>query len=105
MCTGKCRDLATKIVAGTLDALAERKTLEAADLDRSADFSFGFIDGLRHAFLVVADKALVEQPDFLEIGLQPGLDDLLDHVGRLALCLELIGQHSLLTLDGGGIEP
>ena len=51
------------------------------------------------------DRSLFEQADFLVVGLEPGLDDLFDHVLRLALLAVFVGQHVLLPLHDGGIEP
>ncbi len=51
------------------------------------------------------DVSLIEQADLFVIGLQPRLDDLLDHRGGLALRLEFFGEHVLLARDCSGIEP
>ena len=51
----------------------------------AADFAFGFLQRLRDALGRIVDIGLFEQADFLVEGLQARLDDLLDHVGRLAL--------------------
>ncbi len=59
---------------------------EAGDLDRAADLAFGFLERLRHALACRRwMNGLLEQADLLVEGLDAGLDDLLDHVRRLAL--------------------
>src|ERR1700733_1195287 len=104
MCTGKCGDFAAEISPGPFDPLAERKAPEAADLDRRADFAFGFLERLRDAFLVIEDEGLIEQTDFLVESLQARLDDLVDDIGGLSLRLELVGKNVLLALDACRIE-
>src|SRR5438067_11016401 len=102
--TGKGSDLTAEIAAGTFDPLAEAKTHKSSDLDRCTDLCLNLFDSRSHAFLIVEDEALVQQTNLLVEGLQAGFDDLIDHIGGLALRLGLVGQHSLLALDGGGIQ-
>ncbi len=66
--------------------------------------AFGLFDGLRHGLFVVEDEGLIQEADLFVIGLDPGLDDLLDHSGGFALRFELIAEHVLLALDNGRIE-
>ena len=53
------------------------------------------LDGIVH-------ERLIEQADFLVIGLQAGLDDLLEHMRRLAGVL--LGEHVLFARDHRGID-
>src|SRR5579884_3672305 len=52
------------------NAFAERVANEALDRDRRADISFSFLHRLSHGLGLVVDVRLVEQADFLVIGLQ-----------------------------------
>src|SRR3954447_14700190 len=67
-----------------VDSLAQSIAHKPGDLHSGADLALSFLDGLGNRLaLFVVDERLVHQADFLVIGLQPGLDDLLDHVFRL----------------------
>src|SRR5437870_13616801 len=80
------RDLGCKIGFLLFDSLAESIAHKSGNLHRRADLTFGFLDRLRDRLaLFVMDERLLQQADFLVVGLQAGLDDLLDHVLRLAL--------------------
>src|SRR6185437_577365 len=80
------RDLGCEIGFLLFDSLAESIAHKSGDLHRRADLALSFLDRLGDRFaLFVVDKGLLQQADFLVIGLQAGLDDLLDHVLRLAL--------------------
>src|ERR1700721_2281084 len=104
MRAGKRRNFAAEIAFALIDAFAKRKADEARDLDRPAGLAFGLLDCLGDGLLAFFDRvALLEQTDFLVEGLEAGLDDLLDHVGGLALGLG--GEHAFFALDGGSIEP
>ena len=88
MRAGERRYFAAEIAFRPIDAFAEREADKARDLDRPADLALGFFERLRDGLLTVFDDvALIEQADLLVEGLEPGLDDLLDDVGRLALAL------------------
>src|SRR5579864_5561576 len=101
---GQRRDLAAEIAGGTVDALAEREAHEAGDCDRSANLCFRLFKGLRHAglILLVKNEGLIEQANFLVVGLEAGLDDLLDDVCWFALGLGR--KHIFLALDRCRIE-
>src|ERR1051326_1537180 len=101
---GKRRHFSTEIAARPVDAFAERKADEAARLDGRADRAFALLECLGDALLVVEDEWLLQQADFLVEGLEPRLDDLVDHVRRLTLRLGLVGQHVALALHRRGIE-
>src|SRR6476660_9943442 len=80
------RDFGCEIGFLLFDSLAERIAHEASDLHRCTDLAFGFLHRLRDRLaLLVMDEGLLQQTDFLVISLQARLDDLLDHVVRLAL--------------------
>jgi hypothetical protein len=100
------RDFGGEIGFLLLDSLAESIAHKSGDLHRRADLALSFLHRLgdRLAGFVV-DEGLLQQADFLVVGLQAGLDDLLDHVLGLALLAILVGQHVLFALDDGGIEP
>src|ERR1700709_2491043 len=79
-----------------VDSLAQSIAHKSGDLHSRADLALSFLDGLGHRLaLLVVDGPLVQQADFLVIGLQTGLDDLRDHVLRLALLAILVGQDVL----------
>src|SRR5215472_13225874 len=101
--TGGGRDLGGEIGFLFLDALAERIANKTGNPDRTGRFTFGFLQSLCHAFLVVKNERLLQQANFLVEGLQSRLDDLLDHVSRFTLLLELDGKHILLALNNGRI--
>src|ERR1700757_2432531 len=84
---GERRHFSTEIAARPVDALAKGEADEAADLDRRPAFAFALLERLGDGLLVVEDERLIEQADFLVEGFQPRLDDLFDHIGRLALRL------------------
>src|SRR5690242_20794613 len=75
-----CRDFGREIGFLLLDSLAESIAHKAGNLHRRADFALSFLHRLRHRLAGVVDEGLLEQADFLVVGLQTGLDDLLDHV-------------------------
>ena len=87
MGAGQRRDFTAEIAARTVDALAQRKAHEAGDLDRGANLCFRVFEGLCHAglILLVKNEGLIEQADFLVVGLEAGLDELLDDVCGFAL--------------------
>src|SRR4029450_10719580 len=86
------RDLGCEIGFLLFDSLAESIAHKSGNLHRRANFAFGFLHGLRDRLaLFVVDERLLQQADFLVIGLETGLDDLLDHVFRLALLAILVG--------------
>ena len=99
------RDFGREIGFLPVDSLAESIAHKSGDLHRCADLSLSFLDGLGDRFGAVVDEGLFEQADFLVVGLQPGLDNLLDDVLRLALLAVFVGQHVLFPLHDGGIEP
>src|SRR6202042_3567866 len=88
-----------------LDSLAESIAQKSSHLDRSADLTLSFLDRLGHGLAAVVNEGLLQKADFLVIGLQTRLDDLLDHILRLALLTVFIGQHVLFALDRRRIEP
>src|SRR5262249_30629408 len=104
MLLGRRRDVGSKVGVLFVDPLAERETRVAADLDRSADLAFRFLEELSDALVRLADISLVQQADLFVEGLEPRLDDLLDDVGRLALRLELLGQDVPLARDDARVE-
>src|SRR6185503_1142264 len=102
---GRGRNLGGEVGLLLLDALTEGVADEARDLDRTADLALGVLERLRDRLLVVEDERLLEHADLLVESLQARLDDLLDHSLGLALLAKLVGEHVLLALDGGRIEP
>src|SRR5258708_15265111 len=83
--TGR-RDLGCEIGFLLFDSLAESIAHKSGNFHRRTDLAFGFLHRLRHRLaLFVMDERLLQQADFLVIGLEAGLDDLLDHALRLAL--------------------
>src|ERR1700744_6161317 len=80
------RDLGCEIGFLLFDSFAESIAHKSGDLHRATDLALSFLHRLGSRFaLFVMDKRLPQQADFLVIGLQARLDDLLDHVLRLAL--------------------
>src|SRR5215475_12667953 len=102
--TGGGRDLGGEIGFLLLDTLTECVTNKSGDLDRSTSFALGFLQRLRHTLLVIENKWLLQQANFLVERLKSRLDDLVDHVSRFALLLELVGKHILLAFHNCGIE-
>src|SRR5262249_49686208 len=102
--TGGGRDLGGEIGFLLLDALTECVADKTGDFDRSAHLAFGFLQRLRHTLLVIENKWLLQQTNFLVEGLESRLDDLIDYISRFALLLELVGKHILLTLHNCRIE-
>src|SRR5215813_12324044 len=102
--TGGGRDLGGEIGFLLLDALAECIADKTGNFNRSTHLAFGFLQRLRHTLLVVENKWLLEQTNFLVERLEPRLDDLVDYVSRFALLLELVGEHILLALHNRRIE-
>src|SRR5262245_55976334 len=102
--TGGGRDLGGEIGFLLLDALTECVADKTGDFDRSTHLAFGFLQRLRHTLLVIENKWLLQQTNFLVERLESRLDDLIDYVSRFALLLELVGKHILLTLHNGRIE-
>src|SRR3569833_3186750 len=98
------RDLGSEVRLLLLNAFAKLEAHEAGDLDRRTDLALGLFQGLCHALLVVEDKRLFQQRDLYEVGLDAGLNDLVDHGGGLALSLELVGENIFLALDGRRID-
>src|ERR1700755_1261222 len=98
------RDLGGKIRLLPLDSLAQSIAHKSGDLHRRADLALGFLERLCNRFAAIVDEGLLQKTDFLVISLQARIDDLLDHVFRLALLAVLVGQHVLLALDGFGVE-
>src|SRR5215471_6246055 len=76
------RNFGSKIAFLLLDAFAQPEANETGDLDGAADFSFGFLERLRHALFVVVNVDLLQQRHFLVESLQARFDNLFDHVGR-----------------------
>src|SRR5690606_40003402 len=87
-------------VAASALRLADLEACEARDGHRLADGPGDGLDGLRHLDLRVADRRLVEQDDLLVEGAELALDDLVDHLGRLARRGQLGAVDVLLLLDG-----
>src|SRR6266850_4791766 len=79
------RDLGCEIGFLLVDSLAQSIAHKSGNLHRRADLALSFLQGLGDRFGVIVDEGLLEQTDFLVIGLQTGLDDLFDHVLGLAL--------------------
>src|SRR6476659_1162390 len=102
--TGGGRDLGGEIGFLLLDALTECVANKSSDLDRSTSLAFGLLQRLRHTFLVIENKWLLQQTNFLVERLEARLDDLVDHVSRFALLLELVGKHILLAFHNCRIE-
>src|SRR5215475_495124 len=98
------RNSCGKVAILRFDAFTKPEANVAGDLDRGADFTLGFLERLRHALLVVMHIDLLKQSHFLVKGLEARLDDLLDHVSRFTLLLELVGEYVLLALDHRRIE-
>src|SRR3984957_12327921 len=88
-----------------VDSLAESIAHKSGNLDRRADLTLSFFQRLADRLGVVVDESLLQQADFLVVGPQTGLDDLLDPILRLALLAVFVAQHVLFALDDGGIEP
>src|SRR3984957_8845694 len=99
-----CRDFGPEIGFLLLDSLAQSIAHKSGDLDRRADLTLSFFYRLGDRFGAVVDEGLLQQADFLVIGLQAGLDDLLDHVLRLALLAVFVCQHVLFALDDRRIQ-
>src|SRR5215470_11158776 len=93
------RDFRREVAFLLLDSLTESIAHKAGDLHGSPDLALSFLHRLRHRLAGVVDEGLLEQADFLVVGLQAGLDDLLDHVLGLALLAIFVGEHVLLALD------
>src|ERR1700722_19698398 len=87
-----------------VDSLAESIAHKSGNLDRRADLTLSFFQRLADRLGVVVDESLLQQADFLVVGPQTGLDDLLDHILRLTLLAVFVGQHVLFALDDGGIQ-
>ena len=85
-----------------LDALAQRIAHEALERHRGAGGLGGLGDDLRDGLGGIVDEGLVDQADFLEVGLHAGLDDLVEDIGGLARVL--VAQHILLALDNRRID-
>src|ERR1700760_907984 len=99
------RNLGGEIGFLLFDSLAESIAHKSGDLHRRADLAFGFLQRLGDRFaLFVVDEGLLQQADFLVIGLQAGLDDLFDHVLGLALLTIFVSQHVLFATHQFGIE-
>src|SRR5215831_2187154 len=92
------RDLGREVAFLLLDRLIESIAHKARDLHRAAHLALSFLHSLRHRLAGIVDEGLLEQADFLVVGLQAGLDDLLDHVLRLALLAIFVGKYVLFTL-------
>src|SRR5215467_4417410 len=97
-------DFRGEVAVLLFNAFTKPEANVAADLDRRANFALGFLERLRHAFLVVVNIDLLKQRHFLVKSLEARLDDLLDHVRRFTLLLELVGEYILLALDHRRIE-
>src|ERR1700755_1912643 len=70
------RDLGCEIGFLLLDSLAQSIAHKSRDLDRRADLTLSFLDRLRDRLGVIVDEGLLQQADFLVVGLQTALDDL-----------------------------
>src|ERR1700733_4179693 len=79
------RDLGCEVGFLLFDSLAQSIAHKSGDLDRRANLTLSFFDHLgdRFAAVVGMNRGLLQQADFLVVGLQTGLDDLLDDVFRL----------------------
>src|SRR5438105_15210685 len=69
-------DLGREVAFLLLDSLAESIAHEARDLHGTANLALGLLHRLRHRLAGVVDEGLLEQADFLVVGLQAGFDDL-----------------------------
>src|SRR3954471_17586582 len=98
------RNLRGEIGRAFFDALTKRKARERRDLDRPAGLTFGLLQRLPDALLVVKDEGLLEQRLLLVEGLEPGLGDLVDHRLGLPLLAEFVGEDVLLALHHRGID-
>src|ERR1700761_6140434 len=101
---GKSGDFAAEIAAGSVDAFAQGIADETAELNRSADLTFGLFKRLGYGLLVVENERLLDQTNFLVESLQSRLDDLLDDIRGFALRLGLVRQYALLAFDRGRVE-
>src|ERR1700741_999554 len=79
------RDLGGEVLFLPLDSLAQSIAHKSGDLHRRANPALRFLKRLRNRLAVIVDKGLLQKTDFLVISLQARIDDLLDHVFRLAL--------------------
>src|SRR6516164_9640824 len=79
------RDLGSKVGFLPLDSLAESIAHKARDLHGRSDFALSFLERLGDRLAGVMDKGLLQEADLLVVGLQAGLDDLLDDILGLAL--------------------
>src|SRR5690606_14052672 len=87
------RHLGREVRLLLLDSLAQLEAGEAAHLDVLADLRHRLVDHLADREVRVLDERLLEQARLAVELLHLALDDLLDHVGRLA------GGRSLLAVD------
>src|SRR5690348_8395810 len=69
----RSRDFRGEVAVLLLDAFAKPEANVAGDLDRGANFALGFLERLRHAFLVIVDIDLLKQCHFLVEGLEARL--------------------------------
>src|SRR6266700_5228854 len=79
------RDLGREIGFLLVDSLAQSIAHKSGNLHRRSDLALSFLQGLGDRLGIIVDEGLLDQADFLFIGLQTGLDDLFDHVLGLAL--------------------
>src|SRR5580698_2901432 len=92
-------DLGREIGFLPVDSLAESIAHKSGNLHRRADLALGFLEHLRDRLAVVlaVHRSLLQQADLLVEGLQARLDDLLDHILRLALLAVFVGQYVLFA--------
>src|SRR5215470_5119536 len=92
-------DLGGKVGFLLLDSLTESIAHKSGDLYWRADLALSFLDRLGDRFSAIVDESLLEEANLLVVGLQAGIDDLLDDVLGLALLAIFVGQHVLLAPD------
>src|SRR5262245_58204853 len=97
-------DLAAEIAVRPVDAFAERIAHKTRDLDRGARLALALLDRLRNRLVRIVDVSLLEQADLFVERLEARLDDLVDDVLTLSLCLVLVCKHVLLAPDHIRIE-
>jgi len=71
----RSRDLGGKVGLVLLDSLAERKSDETGELDRTADLALSFFQRLRHRLGGIVHVDLLEQANLLVEGLEAGIDE------------------------------
>src|SRR5260370_41635731 len=67
------RDLGCEIGFLLVDSLAQSIAHKSGNLHRRADLALSFLQGLGDRLGIIVDEGLLEQADFLVIGLQTGL--------------------------------